>query len=78
MRVNARITVIMRDIQHVTVSIRRHTNTADVTIGHGIHFFPFHALRLDVEAGMDVVGANLAESGGEVNRDVQRLAVLRK
>ena len=72
------ISIIMRDIQHVTITVWRHTNAADITIGHGIHFLAFHALCLDVEARMEMIGAKLAKGSGQINGDIQRLTVFRK
>ena len=68
----------MGDIQNVTIAIGRNTDTTDIAIGHGIHLLAFHALRLDVETSMNVVGTNLAKGGREINRDVERVAVFRK
>ena len=72
------ITVIMRDIQYIAISVWRHSYAADIAIRHSIYLLAFHALGLDVETRMEVVGAKFAESGRKVNRDVDRLAVFRK
>ena len=78
MGIHARIAIVMRDIQHITITVWRNSDTADVAIGDGKHLFALHALRLDVEARMDVVGTDFAECGRKVNRDVKRLAVIGK
>ena len=70
------VSIIMRDIQHITISEGRHTYATDIAIGHGIHLLAFHTLRLDVETRMDVIGANLTESGGEIDGDVERAPIL--
>jgi len=65
----------MRDIKHITIAIGRHADAADIAISHGIHFLAFHALCLDVESSMEMVGAKLTKSSRELNRDINWLTV---
>ena len=68
----------MRDIQHIAISVGRHADATDIAISHGINLLSLHALSLDVETSMDMVGTDFTKGGGKVNRDVDRLAVLGK
>ena len=70
------IAIIMRDIQHVTITIGRHPDAAHVTVGHGIDLLSLYRLCLDVETRMEMVGAQLTKGGGEIDGDVDGFAIL--
>ena len=77
MGIHRRKTIVMRDIQHVTIAVGRHADAADITIGHGIHLLAFHTLRPNVKTGMDVVGTDFSKGSRQHNRNIKRVAVLR-
>ena len=77
MRVNRHKPIIMSDIHHVAVAVRRHPDAAHIAIGDSINTIAGLAVSLDIDTGMKGVVSKLAKSRGKINRNLDRIRINR-
>ena len=61
MSVYCSITIIMSNIECVTISSRRHADTRNIPVGRTIERFSLHTLRLEVESSMEMIAPQLGK-----------------
>ena len=72
MHVYRGISVWVFDVEHFPTAPGRNADTAHVAVGHSVDGLAHSATGTDVEAGMEMTGAELGESGTEANVTVER------
>ena len=70
MSINGSIPFWMADVQGVSVSIRAHGDSTDVSICDGKNLQATAALRLNINASMEVVSAQFGESTAQNQRNI--------
>ena len=69
MAVDGRAAVAQGEVERPAVAARRDDDARDVAVGHGRQLLALRAVGLDVDAGVEVSGPDLAEAGGVQPRD---------
>jgi len=71
MSVYGGITIIVRNIEGITISTRCHTDARDIPIGRTIQRFPFHTLCLEVKPSMKMVAPKFGKISTQKQREVE-------
>ena len=61
MPIHRGITIIVRDIDRLTIPTRSHCYPTDIPVGYTADRFSYHTLRLEVHPTMKMVGTQLPE-----------------
>ena len=63
MAIDGRLSILECEVDGTAIATRLYRDARDVAIGYGHQRFAFHAVGLDVDAGMKMARAHLAEVG---------------
>ena len=77
MCVNRHISIIMSDIHHIAVAVRRHPDATHITVSDRINTITCLAVSLDIHSSMKSVVAQLAKRRRKINRYLDRIRIFR-